>query len=227
MFTYSSRRHGDRLLARCSTHRCCPRIQPTGTSVALTPGGLVEIDTARDSFGTIRRSTLGGTLTPHWGGLQPLAGGRYLVSKLPGVNFLNVIDTRVGTANSLPVAGDLLALDTHRPRIFLADASRTVIVDARTGSVSSIPIDTQAPFGALPAAYAGLPDRLFVARNNRIDIIDVAAGAVVQTINTDVGATQALATDAARTRVFALSIVAAAPLMFFWHLSAFDTQTGR
>lgn len=182
------------------------------------PYRFVEIDTSVDAFGTILRTVPAGFLE---GGLRPLAGGRYIVGTSAG---LQVFDTKIGTIFPFATAGRVLALDTHRPRIFLADGSRTTIIDARSGATSSLPIDTNTFTRPVPATHAGLTDRLFVVRasdNTVVDVVDVAAGAIVQSIATG-RAIGALATDSSGERLYVLSH----PEFYPWQLSAYAPGTG-
>jgi hypothetical protein len=202
--------------------------------VAFVPQ-IFEVDTSAETFGRILNSTpLSGTFTVQhaW---HPVSGGRFLVGT-DGYG-LDVFDTRLLVGREFPVTGDLLAVDTHRPRVFLSAPplgfspliNEVNIVDLGTGVVSSLPTAPY-PYYKPPAAYAGLVDRLFLqdsADPSIVNAVDVATGAVVQSIDIDIGSSdpvRAMVTDTAGSRLFVLTV----PYSYVStpaQLTAFDVAT--
>jgi hypothetical protein len=78
-------------------------------------------------------------------------------------------------------------------------------------------------------AYAGVPDRLFLPRSGNpriVDVVDVPTGVVVQSIDVDIGAVEAIhemVTDTAGSRLFVLTV---SPPDATVRLSAYDVATG-
>jgi hypothetical protein len=202
--------------------------------VAFVPK-IFEIDTSAETFGRILNSTplpWSFTVQHAW---HPVSGGRFLVGTF-GYG-LDVFDTRLLVGREFPVTGDLLAVDTHRPRVFLSGPplgfppliNEVTVVDFATGGVSSL-ATAPYPYHKPLAAYAGLVDRLFLqdsADPSMVNVVDVATGAVVQSIDIDIGSThpvRAMVTDTAGSRLFVLTdpSYVGTPAQ----LTAFDVATG-
>ena len=197
---------------------------------------IFEIDTSVDTFGRI----LSGTPVPATFSVQhawlPVSGGRFVVGS-DGYR-LDVFDTKRFVGGEFPVTGDLLAVDTHRPRVFLSGPpvgfppffNEVKIVDLGTGVVASLPTVRYAYYQP-KAAYAGLVDRLFLqdsADLSLVDVVDAATGAIVQSIDIDIDPTdviRAMVADTTGSRLFILTVPYSYPSMPA-RLTAVDVVTG-
>jgi hypothetical protein len=212
-----------------------------------SPQRLIEIDTRADSFGTILASTSvprgAFRVSTPTAQLIPLAGGRYILTAED--HTLSVFDTTSGSIQTFAVSGPIVTVDTHRPRVFFVDGDHIRVFDARSGASFALPAAWVWPYGyfapghglGASAAYAGVPDRLFVMRQpdptifplpvsvRIVDVVDVASAAVVQSITTESpqGSMTGLLTDSLGTRLFVLSS------RFFdgQYVSVYDVPSGQ
>jgi hypothetical protein len=195
---------------------------------------IYEVDTSVAGFGRILSSrplTVPFAAQSVW---QPVSGGRLLV----GTNSfrLHVFDTRQLVGADFPVEGDLLAVDTHRPRVFLSGPpagfppfiNQLKIVDLGTGVISFVPMGPWAYLSQ--ATYAGLTERLFLQSHTDqsiVNVVDVGTRTVVQSIDLQVDppdSVRAMVTDMAGSRLFVLtsSTTTVTPAQ----LTVFDVATG-
>jgi hypothetical protein len=206
---------------------------------------FVEIDTRASHLGEVLREWPANVEPPLAGdgGISAVGAGRYLVwvsghlpifPRLIPVR-LHVFDTVSGTVRSFDnvIDGPIIAVDSKTDRVFFAEPvdpgilRQIAVLDVRTGAIRRFP---GPEMSEPPGAYAVQADRLFVRRrfeSNVVDVIDVAGGAVVQTIS--VGTRSVIwgfATDPGGTRLFTLETDYTS-FPYPLYVSAYDTATNQ
>jgi hypothetical protein len=186
------------------------------------PHEVVELDPRPASVGTVVRRFALPENARTWltGRTYVVGGGDYLAwmtGYLPSGQRIVVLDTRTGTVHLIPAPGvyleRVLGTDGVGRVVFLASGATpnllVAVADARTASLRVIDIGNPVGF-TQPVAYAPESDLLFVGRARGIgpdnildvDVIHLASGGLVKTLDLAPVSADVLETDDGGARLF-------------------------